>query len=392
MKSSVGAAPATAVSLARLKVRLLAEGLRIDAGVDEALAREGRPRLRVRSGSCGGLDVILPDGSYVNCPVDELFATHSPFVLRHEDGWVITDETGRDAPVPVTLAPRPAYYDRRGSAGVLLRQVGQVCSDRLGVGLTNGCVYWARAQTRCQFCSIGLNVRNGNEIGRKPLPAVLEVVDAALSDPVAPAAHVLLGGGTPPGPDAGAIGIAHATRAIKARWPHVPVYAMISPPAEPHYIQELVDAGVDELGINIEVFSDVAGERYLPAKRSLGLSTYLRMLEVAVAAFAARFGHGDAQVGRVRSIMIVGLESAQDTLHGVEALASRGVMPILTPLRPMRGTPLERHPQWPAEALWDLTQEAASVADRYGLPLGPTCIPCQANTLNVPGHPAYRAY
>jgi hypothetical protein len=392
VNSSAEAAPASAVSLARLKVRLLAEGLRIGDDVGDTLARDGRPRLRVRSGSCGGLDLILPDGSYVNCPVDELFAATSPLVLRHDGEWVITDETGRDEPVPVTPAPRPAYYDRRGSDGVPLRQIGQVCSDRLGVGLTNGCVYWAKAESRCQFCSIGLNVRNGNEIGQKRLPAILEVVEAAVSDPVAPATHVLLGGGTPPGPDAGALAIAAATRAIKARWPDLLVYAMIAPPAEPRFVDELVEAGVDELGMNIEVFSDSAGERYLPAKRGLGLATYLRMLEVAVAAFAARFGTRDPRIGRVRSIMIVGLEDAQDTLRGVEALASRGVMPILTPLRPMRGTPLETHPQWPAEALWELTGQAAAVADRYGLPLGPTCIPCQANTLNVPGHPAYRAY
>jgi hypothetical protein len=58
----------------------------------------------------------------------------------------------------------------------------------------------------------------------------------------------------------------------------------------------------------------------------------------------------------------------------------------------MRGTEMEFHPRWAGERLWDLAKAATEVAGRFGMPLGPTCIPCQANTLNVPGHLAYRNY
>jgi len=380
----------------RLKLRLLAEGLRIGDGVEDVLRRRGKPRLRVRSGSCGGLDLVLPDGSWVNAPVDEPFAESSRLVLTLSDDdeeLVVHDDDSPDEAHRVRVAPRPAYYGRHSRRGTRLQQIGQLCSDRLGIGLTNGCVFWADEQTRCTFCSIGLNVLSGHEVGRKRTPDVLEVAEAALADPVAPAAHILLGGGTPKGPDAGALAIADATRELKARWPHVSIYAMIAAPERPEFVETLVDAGVDEIGINIEVFSDEAGQRYLPGKRAVGLATHLRMLEAAVAAFDNRRGPaGPKDVGRVRSIMIAGLEPVEAVLAGVEELAGRGVMPILTPLRPMRGTALEQHERWPASALWDLTERASEVAGRYGLPLGPTCLPCQANTLNLPGHPAYRDY
>ncbi len=379
-------------SSARLKVDLLSEGLVIADGVDDFLVERSKPRLRVRSGACGGLDLILPGDIYVNCPVDELFATASPYQLRRGGQGLRLVDTRDGREVGVNAVARPEYYSRHSErSGVALSQLGQVCSDRLGIGLTNGCTYWAPV-SRCRFCSIGLNVRTGHEAGHKTTDDVVDVAEAALSDPALPATHVLLGGGTPAGPDAGAVAFADAARALKRRWPRVPVYVMIAPPRDRSYVEMLVEAGVDEIGINLEVWSDEAGQRYLPGKRAPGLDHYLAMLEAVVDAFAKVTGRAGPDIGRTRSIMIVGLESASDTLRGVEALASRGVMPILTPFRPMVGTDMERHPRWTGPALWDLTVAADEAARRYGMPLGPTCVPCQANTLNVPGHPAYRVY
>jgi hypothetical protein len=381
---------------ARFKVELLAEGLRVSPAAADFLAENGKPPLRVRSGSCGGLDLVLPGDIYANCPVDEVFARDSRLSLENGDDALYIVDSRDGVTTPVNVLPRPDYYGQTSSAGnVPLSRLGQLCSDRLGIGLTNGCVYWAKADTRCRFCSIGLNVRTGHEIGRKLEADVVEVVSAALDDAVIRPAHVLLGGGTPAGPDAGALAIAEATRSIKQRWPDLLVYAMVAPPERAEFVDALVDAGADEVGINLEVWSDEAGERYLPGKWGNGRARCLQMLAAAVDAFHRRGAAASAYppgVGRVRSIMMVGLESREDTLTGVDALASLGVMPILTPFRPMRGTEMERHPRWSGPALWDITERATDVAGAYGLPLGPTCVPCQSNTLNVPGHSAYRAY
>jgi hypothetical protein len=165
---------------------------------------------------------------------------------------------------------------------------------------------------------------------------------------------------------------------------------MIAPPADIDWIDRLIDSGVDEIGVNVELFSDVAAREYVPGKHRVGMPYFLEVLERAVDGYAAR-GVPD-QLGRVRSITVVGLEPESETLEGVRLLASRGVMPILTPFRPMVGTEMEHHPRWPGDRLWDLAVDATGVAAEFGMPLGPTCIPCQANTLNVPGHPAYRHY
>lgn len=370
--------PTDATIVARLKVELLSRGLRVDRTASLALLTS-KPAHRVRSGACGGLDVILPGEVYVNAPINESFARESPYELKVVEDCLVL--SGRGLATPVQLVPAPAYYGRIDREGVSLRRIGQLCADRLGIGLTNNCFYWRSPDRRCQFCSIGLNLRE--EERDKSLAQIDDVVEAAYTDAAAPARHVLLGGGTPDGPDAGALLIAEAARRIKKRWPYS-IYAMIVPPADDSYIDLLKESGVDELGMNIELYDRRVAARLIPGKVSLiGFERYERALEHAVQVF----GFTNA-----RSIMVIGLESMQSTLRGVEHLASLGVMPILSPFRPMAGTELEHHERPSPEFLWDVTLAASSIVERYGLPLGPTCIPCQENTLNMPGHSTYRYY
>jgi hypothetical protein len=376
--------PTTALASARLKLEVLAEGVRVDAGAEPHVAANGKPLLRVRSGSCGGLDIVLSGDVWVNAPVHELFAARSPLRLRHGSAGLVLEDERDETVSPVVLPPAPAYYQHETSSGLRMSAVGQLCSDRLGVGLTNGCVYWGPRETRCRFCSIGLNVRTGHEEASKAPHDVLEVVAAAVHDEVAPATHLLLGGGTPPGRDAGGFAFADLTCQVKARFPNLPVYVMIAPPEDLSAVDALVDAGVDEIGINLELASAEARDLFMPAKAGIGRDRWERALGRAVELMGPR-----RRVGAVRSILIVGLEEELHTLQGVDDLAAAGVMPILTPFRPMRGTALEEHRRWPGDRLWDLCLQATSTAARHGLPLGPTCTPCQANTLNVPGHPEY---
>ena len=375
------ATEASATTVAQLKTALLSLGLRAEPNVLREVGAK-RP-LRVRSGSCGGLDLVLPGGVYVNCPVREPFALASPFRLVTRDGAlaIVDDRCGES--VIVEALSEPDYYARHASDGTPLSQIGQVCSDRLGVGITNRCVYWDSRSKRCKFCSIGLNVRTSHEKRDKDLHGIVEVVQAAYTDRV-PSRHLLLGGGTPKGPDSGAVAIAEVARAVKARWPDRAIYAMITPPEDLAYIDLLHDSGVDELGMNVEVFSTEAAARFTPGKhRAIGLGGYVAALEHAIQVFGAI---------HTRSITVVGLEPMQDTLAGVGLLASFGVMPILTPFRPLVGTEMEHHPRPSPEWLWELTVAAAQVCEPLGVPLGPTCIPCQANTLNAPGHALYRYY
>ena len=200
---------------AKLKTALLSYGIRLSGLLRQNFKETVRPALRVRSGSCGGLDIILPGGVYVNCPINEHFAQHSPYSLvSSAEGFILQGPGGID--YPISLLPMPDYYRKTNHHGEPLSSIGQLCGDRLGIGLTNDCIYWRNPSERCKFCSIGLNLKT--ETRRKTFDDILEVVDAALNDSISPARHILLGGGTPVGPDAGALVVAEIAQAIRSRW------------------------------------------------------------------------------------------------------------------------------------------------------------------------------
>ena len=341
---------------------------------------------RVRSGSCGGLDLVLPGGLMVNAPVSETFARTSRFHLNFaadQSASVHDDVTGESVPVEIPAAP-DYYASMTCSTGRPMVKVGQICSDRLGVGLTNRCHFWSHKSERCKFCSIGLNADSGEEYRDKDATEILEVTSAAIDDPALPARHVLLGGGTPPGSDSGARRIAEVAEQIKLKHPSFPIYAMIVPPSDLRWISRLRQAGVDELGMNVELFSAEASAEYIPGKhKDIGLAGYLRALETSVGVFGPV---------NTRSIVLAGLEPARATVDGLATLASIGVMPILTPFRPLAGTIMENQARWTSDMMWRLALDATDAVGQHGIPMGPTCIDCQSNTLIVRRHELHRQY
>ena len=92
-------------------------------------------------------------------------------------------------------------------------------------------------------------------------------------------------------------------------------------------------------------------------------------------------------LGRVRSLLLVGIEPIEDTLAGVEALAARGCDPVLSPFRPDPSTPMRAIPP-PTEAdLGEVWERSEEIVARYGMRLGPRCVPCMHNTLTFPEAP-----
>ncbi|MBM3301608.1 MAG: radical SAM protein [Deltaproteobacteria bacterium] len=314
--------------------------------------------------------------------MNEDFAGHSGVVLQIVDDQLVLVQQDR-LPVPAELQPRPVMYDLFTKRGTPMVKVAQMCSgDRLCIGMTGPyCFFW-KPERRCKFCSIGLNA--GSDASQKSVEDIVEVAEAAVRDPLLPARHILVGGGTPDGEDMGALLAAQICRALRAKV-SVSIYVMITAPLKNKYIDLLREAGADELGMNIEFHSERAWQEYIPGKASVvGKERYLRALEHSVTVFGPV---------NTRSLIIVGLEPADETLKGVEQLVSMGVMPILSPFRALAGSLLENAEGFDADTNYRIYQESMSIGMRYGVPIGPTCIACQNNTLALPvGFPQYRCY
>jgi len=115
---------------ALLKLDLYCKGLRLD---DSCLVEEdgGRKVLRTRAGLGSGLELILPGNLWTNVPVTESFAASSPYTLHREGGRYRLRWNGDDV-TPVSLSPRPEWYDRTTSTGKPMTRVGTLQGTYLG--------------------------------------------------------------------------------------------------------------------------------------------------------------------------------------------------------------------------------------------------------------------
>jgi biotin synthase-related radical SAM superfamily protein len=161
---------------------------------------------------------------------------------------------------------------------------------------------------------------------------------------------------------------------IISSFPNVHIDIMMIPDANLIDIEALKNIGLYELSVNIEIFNNDIARRLMPQKHRLGRDTYLKFIERA----ANTFG-----VNRVRSMLLVGLEPIEDTLAGVEAIARRGGIPVLSPFRPDPSTPLRDFPVLSAKFMEEVFLKASEIVARHGTKLGPRCIPCTHNTLTL---------
>jgi hypothetical protein len=222
----------------------------------------------------------------------------------------------------------------------------------------------------CTFC----NIPYDDSIGvyrPKPIEALHAAIKTALDDPVQPAQHLLISGGTPKPKDIPWLREFYAN--TLNTFADVPVDIMMTPLPGLFDLRELATLHVSELSINLEIFNRDCARQVMRNKFNQGLDTYLDMIEAA----AAELG-----LGRVRSMLMVGLEPVDDTLAGVRAIAERGGIPVLSPFRPDPVTPLRTLRPPTASTMAQVYLAAAEIADEFGIALGPECPACTHNTIS----------
>jgi len=356
-----------------IKTTALSLGVQID---DAVLYELGGPdRLTVHEyPTTGGITVVLPGDVYVNAPFDEPFCAESGLRLVDTgEGLALTLD---DLTVRVErVLPLPGYLQERDSHGRLVEDTVMSHADRIRISPIEGCAF------NCDFCDLAT-------LKYQPRPAeqLCAAIDVALRDEALPPRHLLISGGSPGLSEAQQRYFEDTCRTVvehlaeaTAEWPEpFEVDIMMSARADgPAFVDRMIEAGVFSFSLNIELFSRAAAEQHLSLKHAKTRHLLEPMLVRAVELLGR-------DSGRVRSLIIPGLEPAEETLAGIEWLAERGCHPVISPFRPARDIALsDTPPPAPAELTAILTEARAIVA-RHGVRLGPRCIPCQHNTLTFP--------
>jgi Radical SAM superfamily len=349
----------------RLKFALLQDGLAISAAAEEYItaANGDRPMTPADYASTSGVILALEDDVWVNAPI----ATYNPnFVVTplhtldlDEEGLVIR-RNGEQWRARMWLPPR--YHGTSNSVGEPYNSYAFTHADRVRISPVEGC------SMTCQFCDLPYEFRYRT----KSVEGLVDSVATALSDDLQPAGHVLISGGTPREVDFEYVQAVY--EAVITGFPDVPVDIMMVPADGLLDVDWLAEIGVNELSINIEIFNREIARRLMRRKSDQGLDHYLDFVERAVEVLGGQ---------RVRSMLIVGLEPMEDTLAGVEELARRGCVPVLSPFRPDESTPLRKLPPPSAEVMEETYLRAREIAAHHELPLGPGCIPCTHNTMTL---------
>ncbi len=346
--------------LQRLKISCFSRGIRIDDMAQRCLTRDGEVPLSIHEyATTGGVTLRLEGGVYVNAPFDEWYCENPEAVLTVDSrtGKLAVDFEGEA--FPAEFLPLPGYLGARDTKGRLVSDTVMSHADRARFSPIAGCAY------HCAFCD-----SPAAKYARRPVEQLLAALAVARADTSLPVRHILISGGTPAPRDYAYLDDVYE-KVIRSS--DIPVDVMMAPRPDLAIIDKLADWGVYGYALNLEVYDDDVARQVVPQKHRIGRAQLAAAIERALGCTGGR--------GRVRSLIVVGLEPLEDTLAGVEFLARLGCDPVLSPFRPARGTHLATLVPPSIEFLERVYLESLDIVERHGVKLGPRCIPCQHNTL-----------
>jgi pyruvate-formate lyase-activating enzyme len=350
-------------TLLRLKVHCLSTGIQLSEDAASQLSRGGELPLTVHEyATTGGVTIRIGD-VFINAPFDDWFCWRSRAGLDVDDsrtGFAVRFE---GEVFPCEVLPLPGYLDAVNERGERVTATTMSHCDRIRVSPITGC------SLDCGFCDFP-----ALRYTRHNVAEILSSVEIAKQDGNLPARHMLISGGSP-GPKHFDWFDDTLTTIIESST--LPTDVMMSPrEGGTEHIKRFAQAGATGFSLNIEIFGDRRARDVMPLKRQRSSPFVEESIRTAVDSVGSN--------GRVRSLIVVGLDEPSDTLAAVRFLAGLGCEPVLSPFRPARNTRLANWEPPDENLLLDLYHASADIAASYGLRLGPRCIPCQHNTLTVP--------
>jgi Radical SAM superfamily len=351
---------------ALLKLDLYCRGLRLD---DSCYVEEdgGRKILRTRAGLGSGLELILPGGLWTNVPVTEPFAGRSPYTLHRQEGSYSLRHGGAFV-APVSLSPRPGWYERSTRSGKAMTRIGTLQGTYLGIYQAKVCEYWTAKPTRvnCKFCSVGLNL-GVDDADEKSVEEVMEVVRAARDQ--SGISYVDFNTGHYEG-DTYLDLLEPFVRRIKKE-----LGLLVGIQTPPHRDLKRYDA-LREMGLNrvsfcFEIFDRELFKETCPGKHSeYGLDHYLEAIRYC-AALGKKGPRHEPWVANGE--IIAGLEPPESSIRAIEWITSVGAIPTVCVFRPLVGTDLADADPPETEALVPVFRRLYETCMEKGLPIG--CAP-----------------
>lgn len=346
----------------KTKISLMNQGFSITAPAMRYMEQSKNARTAINT----GIDLILFDKIRVSSVWGKgRFNSMSPFELVYDQthGLILTHYgtmiSTADYDTPDLL------QDRYTSTGVPYSQIAFLANGRLQINHEPVCFY-KKHNISCRFCGLP---EKETLFG---LQDIYEVINTYIkhcnfnSFFIGGASNVYTKGWKT------IIDIA----AYISSHSEKPIYLMAPPPYEKEILHQLKQSGITEVSFNIEMFDRKIAKELMPGKGNISLDLYYSMLEESTLLWG--------KTGKVRSMLIVGLESTNSLLEGIERIVQMGVQPVLSPFGPRQDTELRTMVPFSSEKLLEIFKKCNEICNQYGLAPGPNNIECQNNTLSIP--------
>jgi len=298
---------------------------------------------------------ILPHGLIAGFKADK----RSPYKVEFYSGKFFITLNGNEI-TEVDFVKRPGYYSKKTTDGTEMKTVAVNYFDEVAfVAYSNECSLKDKGK-ECLFCNInatkdaygeaqGINWKYPKQIG--------ETIAAAYKEGFK---HVTISGGFIP--ERREVDYYLDVAESIQEYTGLEDFngtACIGAPKDFSVIDKYKEVGFRTLATNLEVWDRNLFKAFCPGKEELsgGRDHWIKSIEYAVKIF----GHG-----RVRSMLVGGLETAKTTLEGLEYLASKGVVAHLSPWIPNPGSAFEGHRSPDYNWHLDLAFKNAAILRKHG--------------------------
>lgn len=262
--------------------------------------------------------------------------TSNPIILdADEDGCLIALVDGEKVEnIEIHFVEEPEYYSKNLSNGEAVKKYVSACGlDELNIIPWKGCAI----SRGCRFCGINNFIKadelsahrisRDNDEWKKISEEYLDNLEEAVliakkSECYQEHAHVILIAGNLDNNNLDFeaevfSGIVKRVAPLVNDISEEGVVAVITPPQNMKYINELKNAGVEKVVFNLEAITECGFKKYCPGKADLGYQFFIDRLKYAIDVFGK---------GNVWTNLVFGLETVEETLGKCAELIADGVV------------------------------------------------------------------
>jgi len=311
-----------------------------------------------RKGGAGPSDhqAVTIDGTTVMIPIHTSTAARSTYTVGAVREQPLLQENG-NAISSIQFPESPKFYNLKTAEGIPYSKIALLHSHNvLATTVLQTCIRYSNRNTACQFCAIEQSLAAGKTIAQKTPEQLAEVAEAAVRlDGIE---QLVMTTGTPNTTDRGASYLIECAKAVKAKV-NLPIQAQCEPPNDFIWFERMKDAGIDTLGMHLEVIEPQVRDRIMPGKAKVSFDYYLEAFSAAVKVFGW---------GQVNTYILAGLgDSLETILETCDRLIKIGVYPFVVPFVPITGTPLSSHQPPSSEFMYAIYSEVGAMLNEAGM-------------------------